>query len=497
MKPSEQTALVRAMTVALDDEVAAESGPGRAGPFAFDGTLSGHGVGRWYYDFVPPERTSLGDAPVRVHAADRVARGWTAGTGGGRCTVALDTDLGDRAEGWVDVYGSAPLQALRDRLAALEPDPRVGRGDRRDRGARSDGFRFDQAALVLGAPGGRMKDEIARAAESTDQWSFDDREGDVLGTALRRRWSFVQPPPDGDATDMLVRLTERLLGQSASVLVVSPHAAAVDWALLALCDRLRSRDALRSGLVHRVGPIGLPALRDAHGELVDPEAVVADVREEIERQAAELDEAELLLRHEEAVARYAEAEEMHAELTERLDRARQRGRLSRLRGGDNPDELMVALHQLRPRRAAAKRTRDAIAAELSQGPTAPADPPDRAGTGQSFGARLRELGDARGRLVDARVGVEEALRRRCRLVVTTTGHAYTARLPRPSFDVVVVAGQISRPEAFFLAGLSTRSVIAVGAPRMAPVRTDPAPAYTRDRGRTGGLLRPARWSAGR
>jgi hypothetical protein len=463
VKAPEQIALLREMVSEVDAQIAAAARADRDGPYPFDGTLVARSAQRWLYEFAVPQRAMFGDAPVEVHSRDREVHGWVAEMRDGRCTVALNDNLGQHAVGWVDIDTAAPLRALRSRLTEVSPDPRAG----------TRPFRMDQAALVLGAPGGRLKDEIARAAESTDNWSLDDRQANVIGTALRHRWAFVQPPPDGNATALLVNLLDRLLHLNATVLLVSPHAAAVDWSLHALCDQLRPYGDVRSGELQRIGPIAVRPLEERHGVLVDPEIIAADLAAELDRQAVALDEAELRLRHEEAVRTYAHAEELHDELTDRLERTRQRGRMSRLRGGDKPDELVVALHKLRPQRAAAKQERDKIAAELASVRTQEPgliEPPELDdGRGRSFGERLRMIADARDDLVDARANIDEALRRRCHLVATTTGQAYTRRLPRQTFDVVVIVGRISRPEAFYLAGLSTRSIVAVGAPRSRPV----------------------------
>jgi hypothetical protein len=464
VRASDQIARVREMVAEVDAEIAAASRADRDGPYPFEATLVGRAASRWLYEFPMPPRATFSDAPVDVQSKGKQTTGWVASVSDGEALIAVDTDLGQRSTGWVDVDSAGPLRALRNRLTDLVPDPRALPG-------RS--FQFDQAQLVLGAPGGRLKDEIARAAESTDNWSLDDRQSNVLGTALRHRWAFVQPPPDGNATALLVALLERLLELDASVLLVSPHAAAVDWSLATLCDRLRPHGEVRSGVFQRIGPIAVRALEERHGALVDPDIIAADLNAELDRQAAGLDEAELKLRYEEAVQRYAEVEEIHEDLTDRLERARNRNRLVRLRGTDKPDELVVELHKLRPRRAKAKQARDDIAAKLASMQEAelrPAAVELPAGPGLSFGGRLRTIEDAREGLVDARASIDEALRQRCRLVATTSGQAFVRRLPRPTFDVVVIVGRISRPEAFYLAGLSTRSVIAVGAPMAATGR---------------------------
>jgi hypothetical protein len=478
VKASDQIALVREMVAEVDAEIAVAARADRDGPYPFDGSLVGNTGQRWLYEFEVPARAALADAPAEVQSRGKQVSGWVAGVSGGVCTIALPDNLGPHATGWVDVDTAGPLRSLRARLTDLAPEPRAA--------AIVPPFQFDQAALVLGAPGGRLRDKIAQAAESTENWSIDDRQANVLGTALRHRWAFVQPPPDGNATALLVQLLERLLGQDASVLVVSPHSAAVDWSLHALCDQLRPRGEVRSGALQRLGPIAVRELEERHGPLVDPELIAADLNAELDRQNSALDEAELVVRHDEAMLRYTETEQIHEELTERLARARARNRVvSRLRNADRPDALMVELHKLRPRQVAVKAQRDKIEeqlAKLAEAESRPAPPPleDR---GASFGGRLRAISDARDGIVDARANIDEALRRRCRLVATTTGQSFVRTLPRQSFDVVVIVGRISRPEAFYLAGLSRRSIVAVGAPQPASAGARTAPHVARPGGR--------------
>jgi hypothetical protein len=478
VKTSDQIALVREMVAEVDAEIAVASRADRDGPYPFDGTLVGNAGQRFLYEFAVPPRAALADAPAEVQSRGKQVSGWVAGVTGEVCTVALPDNLGPHATGWVDVDTAGPLRSLRTRLTELAPEPRAA--------APTRPFQFDQAALVLGAPGGRLRDEIAQAAESTDNWSLDDRQANVLGTALRHRWAFVQPPPDGNATALLVQLLERLVSLDATVLMVSPHSAAVDWSLHALCDRLRPRGEVRSGVFQRIGPIAVRELEERHGPLVDPELIAADLNAELDRQSSALDEAELRVRHDEAVLRYTETEQIHEELTERLARARQRGRVARMRSNDKPDELMVELHKLRPRQVAVKAQRDKIEeqlAKLAEAESRPA-PPALEDRGASFGGRLRAITNARDGIVDARANIEEALRRRCRLVATTTGQAFVGRLPRQLYDVVVVVGRISRPEAFYLAGLSKRSVVAVGAPQPASAGARTTPHVARPGGRS-------------
>jgi hypothetical protein len=462
MAVSDQVALVRAMCDDVDEAVTAAEWTGRDRPsYAFDAEQVGSGTEHWLYEYVLPAHATVGDAPVQVRSAGRRVTGWTAGSDGRMARVAVEEDLGGRVDnGRIEVDALAPLRELRIRLTELVADPRLGLGE-------DVPFRVDQAASVLCAPGGRLQDDIARAADSTESWSLADRQADVLRSALLYRWAFVQDSPDGDTPAFLSRLLDRLLEFDASVLLVSPDPMVVDRSLLSLCERLHARAGIRSGVLQRIGPIGLPELQERRGPVLDPNAIAADLHAEIDRQAAELDGADLWLRHEEAVLLHADVEQMYGDLAERLQRARSRGRLGRLRSRDHADELVIAMHRLRPQLNSTKDVRDRLAGELNALPpeAAPSEATERIReVGRTFAERRREIADAREGLTRTRHRIDAALRRRCRLVATTPGQVFARRLPRQSFDVVVIAGPLAPPEAFYLGGLSTRSVIAVGEP---------------------------------
>src|ERR687897_2070491 len=148
------------------------------------------------------------DAPVRLFAGARRTSGRLGAVADESCLVETVADLGPRVlDATLRVDGAAPARVLAQRLdtlAAPVPQPPT--------------FRFDQAALALGAPGGRIRDRIADAAGAADRWSLDDRAGDVLHAALRQRWAQVQPPPDDELTGAgddppAVELVARLLGR--------------------------------------------------------------------------------------------------------------------------------------------------------------------------------------------------------------------------------------------------------------------------------------------
>jgi hypothetical protein len=437
--------------------------------YAFDAEQVGQGREYWLYDFVLPAHATIGDAPVEVRSQGRRVTGWSAGTDGRRARVALAEDLGkvvEQSRIEVDVLG--PLRDLRLRLTELVADPRLGLGQ-------GVPFQVEQAATVLGAPGGRLQDDIARAADSMDSWSLDDRQADVLRTALQHRWAFVQGSPNQDATGLLARLLDRLLDLGASVLLVAAEPGLVDRTLLGLCERVHSRVGLRSGVVQRIGPIGLPELQERYGPLIDPNAIAADLHAEIDRQGAELDNADLWLKHEEAVAAHANVEEAYSDLAERRQRAR-RNRFVRLPWGDHPDKLLVDMHQLRPTLNSAKGERERVAAEVSALPPSFEESEVAARVrepGRPFSERKRAVMEAREELARSRHRIVGALRQRCRMVATTPGQVFGRRLPRTSFDVVVIAGPLAPPEAFYLGGLSTRSVIAVGEPDRRPAPAEP------------------------
>src|SRR6185503_14850746 len=168
---------LREMQDVVDRELAAaRTGGGRAA-FGVDATRVARGPGGFLYRVdPPPEATLVEDAPAWLTVGERV----------------IDGRLGS------DNLG--PLRGLRQRLAALageQPHPPT--------------FRFDQAELVLGTPGGRLNDALAEAASSAEEWRYDDRTGDLLRSALRQRWAQIHTPPGTDANGLVARLLDRLL----------------------------------------------------------------------------------------------------------------------------------------------------------------------------------------------------------------------------------------------------------------------------------------------
>jgi hypothetical protein len=372
-------------------------------------------------------------------------------------------DLGPRVlDGRLIVDNLGPLRGLRQRLAALEgeqPHPAT--------------FRFDQAELVLGAPGGRLNDEIAQAADAAEEWRYDDRAGDVLRSALRQRWAQLPTPPGADANGLVARLLDRLLALDAQVLFVAPTGVTVDRTVGALCERLARSGRLRSGLVQRIGPLAPGAVRDRWGPFVEPATIAADLRAGVDARLSDLDRAEGRLRYDELDRIAGSAERGAADLDSELERTvgARRGRRNR---GIDPDTLVVRRHELRSRSRDARRDADRIASELAADERPVPTVDDVVGPGGGPADQRRRLAAARRELVAARGNVDTVLRSRLRLAAATTRGAYLRGLPRADVEVVVLAGPALAPEAYYLAGLSTRSVISIGSADAAPsLRTPP------------------------
>jgi len=355
-----------------------------------------------------------------------------------------------------------PLRGLRQRLAALageQPHPPT--------------FRFDQAELVLGTPGGRLNDALAEAASSAEEWRYDDRIGDLLRSALRQRWAQIHTPPGTDTNGLVARLLDRLLTLDARVLYVAPTAAVVDRTVGALCDRLARSGRLRSGQVQRIGPLTPGAVRDRWGPFVEPATIAADLRAGVDARLADLDRAEGRMRYDELDRIAGSAEAGAADLDSELERTvgARRGRRDR---GLDPDTLVVRRHELRSRSRDARRDAERIASELAAGERPVPAVEDVVGPGGGPADKRRRMAAARRELIAARGNVEPALRSRLRVAAATTRGAYLRGLPRAEVDVLVLAGAALPPEAYYLAGLSTRSVISVGASDPDPV-PPPAP----------------------
>ena len=321
---------------------------------------------------------------------------------------------------------------------------------------------------MLGAPGGRLRDRIAQAAAGTDGWSLDDRAGDVLHAALRQRWAWVQSPPGGDvaaSVALVARLLDRLLQLDATVLFVAPSNHGVDRTVGALCERLAGTRRLRSGLVQRVGPLAPGAVRDRYGPYVEAGTIAADLRAGLDDRLAAMGLLDRRLRFEEAEHRITELDRDAEAVDDQLGQA-VGGRPERRRYTD-PDTLVLRRHALREQRRSARQDADRIARELARGGPVPPVEEVLGGSqvgevGSSPAERRRRLAEARDELAGARAGIEETLRGRCRLAATTIRSAYARDLPRAGYDVVVMAGSVTIPEAYYLAGLSGRSVISVG-----------------------------------
>jgi hypothetical protein len=489
--PDQQRTLARVRTAVAEMITAAEAGGGQVG-FAVDATRVARGPGGILYRADPPPDVRLvEDAPIRLSVDDRATGGRLGPVADESCLLETDVDLGPRVLGGrLVVDNLAPLQGLLDRLDALTgsaPDPRT--------------YRFDQAELALGAPAGRLRDRIAAAADSTAEWRLDDRAADVLSAALRQRWATVQPPPGADAGVLVARLLDRLVELDARVLFVASTGPVVDRTAGALCERLARSGRLRSGMVQRVGPLAPGAIRDRWAPYVDAMVIGADLRGRLADRMSELDRLEGRLRYDEAEQRAAELDRHAAEVDELVERT-VGARLGRRGRGADPDTLVIRQYELRAQQRTARRTAERIALELAGGGGRVPRAEEMLGEGDRTPAqRLEQLALARKELVAAGGDVSQALRRHCRVVATTTRSAYLRRLPRADYDLVVLAGPTSVPERYYLAGLSTRSVVSVGAagaPGCAdPAGRPPAPHHPDPTGhRRGGLLRRPRRRAG-
>ena len=281
---------LRAMQEAVDRELAAaRTGGGRAA-FGVDATRVARGPGGFLYRVdPPPEATLVEDAPAWLTVGERAVEGRLGSVADESCLVEVAEDLGPRVlDGRLVVDNLGPLRGLGQRLAALageHPHPPT--------------FRFDQAELVLGTPGGRLNDALAEAASSAEEWRYDDRVGDLLRSVLRQRWAQMHTPPGTDANGLVARLLERLLALDARVLYVAPTGAIVDRTVGALCERLARSGRLGSGLVQRVGPLAPGAVRDRWGPFVEPATIAADLRAGVDARLADLDRAEGRMRYDE------------------------------------------------------------------------------------------------------------------------------------------------------------------------------------------------------
>jgi len=481
LRAPEHDRRLRAMRDVVDQQLAAAATGGRRAVLGVDATRVARGPGGCLYRVdPPPEVTLVEDAPARLSVGDRASEGRLGPVADESCLVEVADDLGPRVlEGRLVVDNLGPLRGLRARLEALEGVPSP------------ESFRFDQAALVLGAPGGRLRDRIAAAADSTAEWAFDDRGGDVLRSALRQRWATVQIPPGTDAGGLVARLLDRLLALDARVLFVAPTGYAVDRTVGALCERLARSGRLRSGLVQRVGPLAPGAVRDRYGPFVEAATIAADLRAGIEARLADVDRVEGRLRYDEPTRRASELDRHAAELDGQLQRT-VGTRVARRGRGTDPDTLVVRRHELRTRGRSARQDADRIAQELAAAGSGPVPAvQDVVGAGGTPADQLRRLAAARRELVSARDQVQTTLRARVRLVAATTRGAYLRGLPRADFDVLVVAGPALQPEVYYLAGLAARSVIAVGdsgpdRPPQQRSRPEPHPEQPPRRWRPGG-----------
>lgn len=451
MRAPDHEGVLRSMRDAVDQELAAAETGGRRAAFGVDATRVARGPGGCLYRVdPPPEVTLVEDAPARLSAGDRAAEGRLGSVADESCLVEVEEDLGPRVlDGRLVVDNLGPLRGLRTRLVALEDPPSPAT------------FRFDQAELVLGAPGGKLKDAITAAADDTSEWSLNDRTGDVLRSALRHRWAQVRTPPGTDAGSLVARLLDRLLALDARILFAAPTGPAADRTVGALCERLTRSGRMRSGLVQRIGPLAPGAVRDRYGPFVEAATIAADLRAGVDARLTDLDRAEGRLRYDELDRQATELDRHAADLDLQLERT-VGARVGRRGRGIDPDTLVVRRHELRTQGRSTRKDADRIAQDLAALDRPVPQVEDIVGAGGTPAEQRRRLAEARRELVAARDDVEPALRSRVRLVAATTRGAYLRGLPRSDFDVVVIAGTALPPEAYYLAGLSTRSIITIG-----------------------------------
>ena len=215
--------------------------------------------------------------------------------------------------------------------------------------------------------------------------------------------------------------------------------------------------------MQRIGPLAPGAVRDRWGPFVEPATIAADLRAGVDARLADLDRAEGRMRYDE-LDRIAAAERTGTRPTWTASWS----------GRSAPGPAAGTAASTRTRwssagTSCARRGRsarpDAAADRRRSWPPATGRCPrwrTWSAPGGTPAEQRRRLAAARRELVAARGDVEPALRCRLRLVAATTRGAYLRGLPRADFDVVVIAGTALPPEAYYLAGLSTRSVIAIG-----------------------------------
>lgn len=335
---------------------------------------------------------------------------------------------------------------------------------------------------------------------------------------------FVWGPPGTGKTSVVAGIVEAHYRAGRSVLLVSNTNAAVDTALLRLCDRLDGDTGLDNGHVLRHGAPVDQDLAVRFGDRIDVERVVArlgaaaeqrraDASEQVEQWTKTVDDlqraldvyraaagAEEALRASEAahVDATAAEREFHASrgaLGERQvataaehDRALATGavrrRLGKIRSPEvcaaelaaiaaqvavTEEALATARATVAERagdRERARSARDAAAHAAAALPAEELVRRDLADAQQEVRGWREELAEAQDDLAGVRNQVQES----CRVVAATATRAYLAHLPRDSFDVVVIdeASMLLLPMAYFAAGLASQSVIVAGDFRQLP-----------------------------
>ena len=335
---------------------------------------------------------------------------------------------------------------------------------------------------------------------------------------------FVWGPPGTGKTSVVAGIVEAHYRAGRSVLLVSNTNAAVDTALLRLCDRLDGDPGLNDGHVLRHGAPVDQDLAMRFGDRVDIERVVArlgaaaeqrraDATEQVEQWTKTVDDLQRTIELHRAAAAAAEtyiateAAHVHATTAEREFRAKRtalgerqaataaehdralaagavRRRLGKIRSPEvcaaelaaitaqivATEEALTTANATIVARVAdlerARSVRDAAAHAAVALPTDEAARRDLAVAQQEVRAWREALAEAQ----DELAGIRDRVHGSCRVVAATATRAYLAHLPRDTFDVVVIdeASMLLLPMAYFAAGLASQSVVVAGDFRQLP-----------------------------
>lgn len=272
----------RGLLNALDDEHRAASAPGvRLGPGS---RLEVVGTGsRYRITISGPIDASTGD-PVLLHLGHREVEGVIAATGERDIEVTLSEDMGQSLSPGGELLLEAPWMVARLRQRVREAFE-VGHATPRL-------FNLQNALRTLGIG------EIPVAATALvpeyddDQLPLNEGQARAVSTAFRSPLSIVAAPGGTGKTHMLAALVQAAVrGAGLRVLVTAPSNVAVDLQLMHVCRRLVGQAEYRSGDVMRVGTDAGTELRDAYGDEVVLDRVVARLRPKLEQRIGRLQRA--------------------------------------------------------------------------------------------------------------------------------------------------------------------------------------------------------------